>query len=76
MMTTQERRSPVYIFKSEKMLTQYFSHFLSEEQIADVIRFMRNQFVERKNCSRRETAIQFIKKCECHLNGIVKAQNN
>jgi hypothetical protein len=59
-----ERRTNRYTFTSMKALQGYFSTWLAEEDIRQVVEDARIGFVVRRGASQEETRLQFLKKCE------------
>jgi hypothetical protein len=67
-----ERRTDNYTFVSMKGLVRYFTTWLDEEEIADVIENSKAGFVVRSGCDTEETKLQMIKKCEYALVRILR----
>jgi hypothetical protein len=59
-----ERRTNRYTFTSMKALVRYFSSWLSEEEIDDLVESAKSGFSVRQGCNEEETRLQFLKKCE------------
>jgi hypothetical protein len=55
-----------------KGLVRYFTTWLEEEEIADVIENSKTGFVVRTGCDAEETKLQMIKKCEYALVRILR----
>ena len=62
-----ERRTDRYTFTSLKALNRYFSAWLPEEEIEDLVNEAKGGFKTRNGCSDEETRLQFLKKCEYNL---------
>lgn len=62
-----ERRSSRYTFTSRKVLVRYFSSWLPEEEIEEIVEKAKTDFVTRQGYSEEETRLQFLKKCEYSL---------
>lgn len=67
-----ERRTDNYTFIHFKGLIRYFSSWLDEEDIDEVIEKSKVGFKVRKGCSPEETKLQMIKKCEYALVRILR----
>lgn len=63
----QERRTVSYTFSSMDDLTGFFADLLPPQTVSDVIAGARRRFVVRAGCSRGETKLQLIRKCESML---------
>ena len=68
-----ERRTDNYTFTNMKGLTRYFSSWLEEEDIDEVIRNSKVGFTTRTGCDNEETKLQLIKKCEYTLVRILRS---
>jgi hypothetical protein len=66
-----DRRNNIYRFLTLLELLDYYSEFLSAQQMEAVIRDSARVFVERDWASEQETRLQFIKKCECIMETLV-----
>lgn len=62
--TLDERRTNRYTFTSMKALQGYFSTWLAEEDIRQVVEDAKVGFIVRRGASQEETRLQFLKKCE------------
>jgi hypothetical protein len=62
--TLDERRTNRYTFTSMKALQGYFSTWLAEEDIREVIESAKIGFMVRRGATPEETRLQFLKKCE------------
>jgi hypothetical protein len=67
-----ERRTDNYTFTSMKGLVRYFTTWLDEEEISEVIENSKTGFIVRKGCGPEETKLQMIKKCEYALVRILR----
>lgn len=67
-----ERRTDSYTFTNMKGLVRYFSTWLDEEDIDEVIENSKVGFTVRTNCDNNETKLQLIKKCEYALVRILR----
>ena len=67
-----ERRTDNYTFTSMKGLVRYFSSWLEEEDIEEVIENSKVGFRPRTGCDNDETKLQMIKKCEYALVRILR----
>jgi hypothetical protein len=67
-----ERRTDNYTFTNMKGLVRYFSTWLDEEDIDEVIRASKVGFTVRSGCGNEETKLQMIKKCEYALVRILR----
>ena len=67
-----ERRTSNYTFTNLKGLIRYFSTWLEEEEIDEVIEKSKQGFVVRTGCSSEETKLQMIKKVEYALVRILR----
>lgn len=67
-----ERRTDTYTFTNMKGLIRYFSTWLDEEDIEDVIETAKVGFKVRAGCGSEETKLQLIKKCEYTLVRILR----
>jgi hypothetical protein len=67
-----ERRTDNYTFTNMKGLVRYFSTWLDEEDIDEVIRGSKVGFTVRTDCDKDETKLQMIKKCEYALVRILR----
>ncbi len=67
-----ERRTDNYTFTNLKGLIRYFSSWLDEEEIDEVIQRSKVGFKVRASCSGEETKLQMIKKCEYALVRILR----
>jgi hypothetical protein len=63
----EERRTDRYTFTSRKALDRYFSAWVDEEDIEEVVEAARIGFVVRQGCDEELTRLQFLKKCEYAL---------
>lgn len=68
----EDKRKDVYLFQSKKDLISFFSNWIPKDIILETMRIMREKFIKRKGCSRKETKLQYLKKCEFAL---VRSQN-
>ena len=66
-----ERRTNIYRFHTLLELLEYFSEFLSAQQMEAVIRDSARVFMEREWASEQETRLQFVKKCEYLMEALV-----
>lgn len=64
MIPIKDRRSEDYHFYSLMELFEYFSNFLSREEMDTVVRESAQGFVPRQFESEEGTRLQFVKKCE------------
>jgi hypothetical protein len=62
-----ERRTERYTFTSMKALMRYFSSWMDQEDIQEVIDGSKTGFTIRGGCDKQETGLQMIKKCEYAL---------
>lgn len=62
-----ERRTSRYTFTSLKALRGYFSAWLPEEEIEELVENAKIGFTRRAGCSEEETRLQFLKKCEYQM---------
>lgn len=67
-----ERRTDTYTFTNMKGLIRYFSTWLDEDDIDEVIETSKVGFVTRAGCSSEETKLQMIKKVEYSLVRILR----
>jgi len=67
-----ERRTDNYTFTNMKGLTRYFSTWLDEEDIDEVIQNAKVGFTVRTGCDNDETKLQLLKKCEYALVRILR----
>lgn len=67
-----ERRTDNYTFTNMKGLVRYFSTWLDEEDIDEVIRESKTGFTVRAGCDNEVTKLQMIKKCEYALVRILR----
>lgn len=67
-----ERRTDNYTFTNMKGLVRYFSTWLDEEDIDEVIQASKSGFTIRVGCDKEETKLQMIKKCEYALVRILR----
>ena len=67
-----ERRTDNYTFTNLKGLIRYFSSWLEDEEIDEVIEKSKTGFTVRTGCSTEETKMQMIKKCEYALVRILR----
>lgn len=67
-----ERRTDNYTFTNMKGLVRYFSTWLDEEDIGEVIENSKVGFTVRAGCDANETKLQMIKKCEYALVRILR----
>ena len=67
-----ERRTDNYTFTNMKGLVRYFSTWLDEEDIDEVIQSSKSGFTVRAGCGKEETKLQMIKKCEYALVRILR----
>lgn len=67
-----ERRTDNYTFLNMKGLVRYFSTWLDEEDIDEVIQASKTGFTVRAGCDNEETKLQMIKKCEYALVRILR----
>ena len=67
-----ERRTDSYTFTNMKGMIRYFSTWLDEEDIDEVIENSKVGFTVRIGCSNEETKLQMIKKCEYALVRILR----
>ena len=67
-----ERRTDNYTFTNLKGLVRYFSTWLDEEDIDEVIQSSKSGFTIRTGCDKEETKLQMIKKCEYALVRILR----
>jgi hypothetical protein len=67
-----ERRTDHYTFTNMKGLIRYFSTWLDEEDIQQVIENSKEGFIVRSGCGPEETRLQMIKKCEYALVRILR----
>jgi hypothetical protein len=63
----EERRTDRYTFTSRKALDRYFSAWVDEDEIEEVVEAARIGFIVRKGCDEALTRLQFLKKCEYAL---------
>lgn len=59
-----DRRSQRYGFESVDTMTEFFSKWIPETEIEDLIRNAENNFQSRKDSSDQETHLQKIQKAE------------
>jgi hypothetical protein len=64
MVSSMERRSQQYGFDSLDTMTGFFSRWIPEAEIADLIRETERGFRPRKDSSQEETQLQKIQKAE------------
>lgn len=64
MVSSMERRSQRYGFDSLDTMTDFFSRWIPEEEIDDLIRETEKGFRPRKDSSVEETTLQKIQKAE------------
>lgn len=62
-----KRRNDVYIFESEKDLISFFSRWLSKKEIKDICTASKKNFVTRHGCTKKETFLQYLKRCEFNI---------
>ena len=62
-----ERRTDRYTFTSLKGLMRYFSTWMDEEEIQEIVDGSKTGFKLRTGSSKEETNLQLIKKCEYAL---------
>jgi hypothetical protein len=62
-----DRRENSYTFASEKMLVEFFSRTLTQDEITAIFGSIRSNFIKRPSQSAREHTLQFLKKCETEL---------
>jgi len=67
-----ERRTDNYTFTNIKGLVRYFSSWLEDEEIEEVIENSKIGFKVRKGSTPEETKLQMIKKCEYALVRILR----
>ena len=67
-----ERRTDNYTFTNMKGLVRYFSTWLDEEDIEEVIESSKSGFTVRTGCDNSDTKLQMIKKCEYALVRILR----
>jgi len=67
-----ERRTDNYTFTNLKGLVRYFSSWLEDEEIEEVIENSKIGFKVRRGCGPEETKLQMIKKCEYALVRILR----
>ena len=67
-----ERGTDNYTFTNMKGLDRYFSTWLEEEDIDEVILSSKSGFTVRSGCDKEETKLQMIKKCEYALVRILR----
>jgi hypothetical protein len=67
-----ERRTDNYTFTNMKGLVRYFSTWLDEEDIDEVIQASKSGFTIRTGSGKEETKLQMIKKCEYALVRILR----
>ncbi|MDB5106834.1 MAG: hypothetical protein JWP91_4523 [Fibrobacteres bacterium] len=67
-----ERRTDNYTFTNLKGLARYFSTWLDDEDIDEVIRNSKVGFTTRTGCDSEETKLQLIKKVEYSLVRILR----
>lgn len=67
-----ERRTDNYTFTNLKGLVRYFSTWLEEEDIGEVVKSSKLGFTTRVGCDREETKLQLLKKCEYALVRILR----
>jgi hypothetical protein len=67
-----ERRTDNYTFTNLKGMVRYFSTWLDEEDIDEVIQSSKSGFTVRAGCDKKETKLQMIKKCEYALVRILR----
>ncbi|MDQ3001100.1 MAG: hypothetical protein M3Y08_07550 [Fibrobacterota bacterium] len=67
-----ERRTDSYTFTNLKGLVRYFSTWLEEEDIDEVVKTSKVGFTTRTGCDNEETKLQFLKKCEYALVRILR----
>ena len=67
-----ERRTDNYTFTNMKGLIRYFSTWLDEEDIDEVIETSKVGFAVRTGSSNDDTKLQLIKKCEYALVRILR----
>ncbi len=64
---SSDNRSQIYAFSKLSELKKYFGQFYPIDEINDVIENSKVNFKIRKNTSKKETQLQFIRKCEVAL---------
>ena len=64
---TKERRSARYSFQSREHLMAFFSQWLEEPVILQVVEQMKKNFIERSGSAQEETRLQYLKKCQFAL---------
>jgi len=67
-----DRRTDNYTFTNLKGLIRYFSSWLEDEEIEEVIENSKQGFQIRTGCDAEETKLQMIKKCEYALVRILR----
>jgi hypothetical protein len=67
-----ERRTDNYTFTNLKGLVRYFSTWLEEEDIDEVVKNSKQGFTVRAGCDNEETKLQLLKKCEYALVRILR----
>jgi hypothetical protein len=67
-----ERRTDNYTFTNLKGLVRYFSTWLDEEDIDEVVKNSKQGFTVRAGCDNEETKLQLLKKCEYALVRILR----
>jgi hypothetical protein len=69
----EERRTDRYTFTSRKALNRYFSAWMEEEEIEEVVEAAKIGFIVRKGCDEELTRLQFLKKCEYALVRLIRS---
>lgn len=67
-----ERRTDNYTFTNLKGLVRYFSNWLEEEDIDEVVKNSKQGFTVRIGCDNEVTKLQLLKKCEYALVRILR----
>lgn len=63
----KEHRSDEYSFQSQENLISFFSQWLDEPVISDVVGKMKKNFVKRRGSVGEEARLQYLKKCQFAL---------
>jgi hypothetical protein len=74
--SASERRNDIYRFHTMLEMLDFYSEFLSAQQMEAVIRDSARVFAERDWASEQETRLQFIKKCEYIMESLVAMKEN
>ena len=59
-----DKRNNLYVFSNLRDLKKYFRQYMPAPEVEKIISTASQGFVTREGASRKETELQFIKKCE------------